>query len=198
MKRTLILIVVVAILAVGAYFLLTRKNKAVDEPKPDPIAIGANSGTFNESFDQMLKAYYNLKDALVASDTAKASATASLLLEASDSLKLDEITGDSTGTIKSLASDLSGTVSGSCKALVAETSLENKRKEFQMISTAMWDLIRTARYAGQKVYKLYCPMAFDNTGAEWLSNQSVIQNPYFGEKMLTCGSVEDSLDYSKQ
>jgi Cu(I)/Ag(I) efflux system membrane fusion protein len=40
-------------------------------------------------------------------------------------------------------------------------------------------------------------MAFDNKGAYWLSNVSEIKNPYFGEKMLTCGSVQDSLYYGK-
>jgi Cu(I)/Ag(I) efflux system membrane fusion protein len=41
-------------------------------------------------------------------------------------------------------------------------------------------------------------MAFDNAGADWLSNQNPIRNPYFGDEMLECGSVDDSLDYSQQ
>jgi Cu(I)/Ag(I) efflux system membrane fusion protein len=40
-------------------------------------------------------------------------------------------------------------------------------------------------------------MAFNNKGAYWLSNEREIKNPYFGSEMLECGSVEDSLDYSK-
>ena len=53
----------------------------------------------------------------------------------------------------------------------------------------------TGRYDGEKVYYQYCPMAFNNKGAYWLSNQSVIRNPYFGNEMLECGKVEDSVDY---
>ena len=36
-------------------------------------------------------------------------------------------------------------------------------------------------------------MAFDNQGAYWLSNAKQIRNPYFGEKMLTCGEVKEKL-----
>jgi Cu(I)/Ag(I) efflux system membrane fusion protein len=32
-------------------------------------------------------------------------------------------------------------------------------------------------------------MADDNTGGDWLSLEKAIENPYFGDKMLTCGSV---------
>jgi Cu(I)/Ag(I) efflux system membrane fusion protein len=33
-------------------------------------------------------------------------------------------------------------------------------------------------------------MANDNKGATWISKDKNIINPYFGDKMLTCGSVE--------
>ena len=35
-----------------------------------------------------------------------------------------------------------------------------------------------------------CPMAFDNQGATWLQNTNLLANPYFGEMMLRCGSVD--------
>ena len=62
-----------------------------------------------------------------------------------------------------------------------------------MISANLFDLTRTVRYAEEKVYLLHCPMAFNDTGADWLSNSTEIKNPYFGSKMLTCGSVKDSV-----
>lgn len=42
-------------------------------------------------------------------------------------------------------------------------------------------------------YRQFCPMAFNNEGAFWLSNSDEILNPYFGDLMLTCGSVEEEL-----
>ena len=139
--------------------------------------------------------YYDLKDALVASDSAKANTASKKLIGYADSLEIDEIQGDSTGMIKETARTFTGTISGSAQALVKETTLEAKRKEFEMINDALWSLTRTVRYDGEKVYYQYCPMAFNNKGAYWLSNQATIRNPYFGAEMLECGKIEDSLDY---
>ena len=43
------------------------------------------------------------------------------------------------------------------------------------------------------VYVQHCPMAFDNKGADWLSFDSEIRNPYFGDKMMKCGITKDTL-----
>jgi hypothetical protein len=43
------------------------------------------------------------------------------------------------------------------------------------------------------VYVAYCPMANNNEGANWLSNDKEIKNPYFGDKMLRCGSVKETI-----
>ena len=37
-------------------------------------------------------------------------------------------------------------------------------------------------------------MANDNNGADWLSSEEEIRNPYFGDKMLTCGLVKTTID----
>jgi Cu(I)/Ag(I) efflux system membrane fusion protein len=51
------------------------------------------------------------------------------------------------------------------EGIIGEKDLEAKRKEFQMISEAMYDLTRTIRYDQQKIYHQYCPMAFNDAGA---------------------------------
>jgi Cu(I)/Ag(I) efflux system membrane fusion protein len=67
-----------------------------------------------------------------------------------------------------------------------------------MISDNIYDLVRSVRYDQQIVYHQYCPMAFNDAGAYWLSNTSDIENPYFGKKMLTCGEIKDSVDFRIQ
>jgi len=46
---------------------------------------------------------------------------------------------------------------------------------------------------GTEAFYDYCPMAFNNEGAYWLSDQAAIRNPYFGDAMLTCGTVKETL-----
>ncbi|MCS3796917.1 DUF3347 domain-containing protein [Niastella sp. OAS944] len=201
MKKTLIVVILLAVIVLIARpFLCKNEDKNTDKAaageKQKPLSISDNSDVFKQSFTQLLDAYNNLKDALVASDTAKASAAALTLRTAADSLRVNEIKGDSTGVIKETAVTYTSTISGSAQALVAEKDLKNKRKEFAMIADAMYTLIRTVRYSGQTpLYWEYCPMAFDNKGAYWISKEREIKNPYFGSEMLNCGSVEDSLSY---
>jgi hypothetical protein len=201
MKKTLIVVIVIAaIFLIARPFFCNSDDKSSDkaaDTKQQPLSISQNTDAFNQSFTQLLNAYNNLKDALVASDTGKASAAALTLKTAADSLKMNEIKGDSTGDIKLTAQTFTGTITGSAQALAAEKELKNKRKEFEMIADAMWNLTRTVRYTGQKLYWEFCPMAFDNKGAYWMSFEREIKNPYFGSEMLNCGSVEDSIDYSK-
>nr|MBA4168268.1 DUF3347 domain-containing protein [Chitinophagaceae bacterium] len=62
----------------------------------------------------------------------------------------------------------------------------------------LWSLTRTVKFDGQKVYYQFCPMAFKNQGAYWLSDKREIRNPYLSSKMPTCGEIADSVDYSKR
>lgn len=194
MKKIILAVLVIAV-ALLVYRMFSNKKNGKSELKPDPLAINKNTSIFNLSFDRLLSSYYTLKDALVESDTLKANQAAIEMIAYSDSLALKEIKGDSTGVIRETALSFAGTISGSSKALALEKNIEAKRREFEMITEALWNLSRVVRYDGEKIYYLFCPMAFDDKGAYWLSNKDEVRNPYFGNKMLTCGSIADSLDY---
>jgi hypothetical protein len=197
MKKLIIGILVLGVAGLIAWKLWGGKDETPRE-KQKPVAIAENTSAFNQSYDQLLNAYYAVKDALVASDTAKATAAAQQLIGASDGLKVNEIQGDSTGMIKETAKSYTANISTTAKALVDGKTLDDKRKQFEMIADGLWQLTRTVKYDGQKVYWQYCPMAFNDKGAYWMSDTAVVLNPYFGDQMLHCGSTEDSLDYSKK
>ncbi len=197
MKKLIIGILIVGVAGLIAWKLWGGKDEKPRE-KQKPVSIAENTTTFNQSYDQLLNAYYAVKDALVASDTAKATAAALQLIGASDSLKVSEIQGDTTGMIKETAKSYTANISTTAKILAESKTLDEKRKQFEMIADALWQLTRTVKYDGQKVYWQYCPMAFNDKGAYWMSNNPVVMNPYFGDEMLHCGSSEDSLDYSKK
>lgn len=157
-----------------------------------------NSGPFNDSFTKLIESYYSLKEAFVAADTIKVNSAAASLAGLADGLKTDEIKGDSSGTIRETAKYFAGTIGGSAKALSAEPKVEDKLREFNMISDALWSLTRTVQYEGQKVYYQYCEEAFDNTGAYWLSNKIDTDDPYMPGSAKSCSEVRDSLDYGKK
>jgi len=78
-------------------------------------------------------------------------------------------------------------------ALAKEDKLDEQRKMFQKLSEKIYDLAASKSIAFNTLYKQYCPMAFDNTGAFWLSDSKSIRNPYFGDKMLKCGRIAETL-----
>jgi len=43
------------------------------------------------------------------------------------------------------------------------------------------------------LFRIHCPMAFDDEGADWFSDEEEVLNPYFGEAMLRCGEIEETL-----
>ncbi|HRQ51559.1 MAG TPA: DUF3347 domain-containing protein [Agriterribacter sp.] len=160
-----------------------------------PVAkVASYSEVFDASFENLLNRYYALRDALVAGDADAADQAASSLIQSVHNLKLDELKAiDTSDIIIPTAQTYTGSISSESEGLLGENNMEDKRKAFQMISGNLFDLARTVRYSREKVYLLHCPMAFNDTGADWLSSSTEIKNPYFGSKMLTCGAVKDSV-----
>jgi hypothetical protein len=157
----------------------------VTTSKPDTTAP-AKPGPFSGT----LGFYYQLKDAFVATDATTADMTASQLRISLDSLDAKKLLLDT--ALNSTINEYKKTLISAVDALIKERDIQQKRKQFQIISDGLYSLMQAAPYRGATVYKVHCPMAFD-TGANWLNNVAVVNNPYYGSKMLTCGSVVDSL-----
>ena len=119
--------------------------------------------------------YIHLKDALVASNAAEAKKAAGELEKSLVGV------GESKKAI-----DAAKTISSS-------TDLNDQRKTFSTLSNEMTTLVKASKLASGSLYVEYCPMANNNEGAFWLSNEKEIKNPYFGDIMLKCGSVKETL-----
>lgn len=119
--------------------------------------------------------YLHLKDALVASNQADAK-------KAADDLQ------------KSLVNVTDGKMVADEAAKVANAAtLDDQRIAFSGVSDMMAMLVKGGKLSMGMLYLEYCPMANNNKGAYWLSNEKEIRNPYFGNAMLTCGSVKEMI-----
>ena len=167
-------------------------NDKVTEEKPQvALTKSVNSDAFNASFGKLMTDYFKLKDAFIAEKEADVDALAKALMTDADSLLLGELKADS--AIVGTANTLAKSISGELKGLLGEKKLDEKRQSFRMLSEQLYTLINTVQYDREKVYHQYCPMAFNDEGAYWLSNSDKIQNPYLPKTMLICGEVKDSL-----
>lgn len=86
-----------------------------------------------------------------------------------------------------------GAINQYADAMVKSSDVASVRISFSELSTQLYTLLK-AFGAGKKIYYDRCPMAFDNKGASWISENAVVQNPYLGTKMPDCGSVEQIIE----
>ncbi|MCW3465445.1 DUF3347 domain-containing protein [Chitinophaga nivalis] len=181
----------------AATLLACQQNTSKQEGQEQTVAGEALQAPYNpvfyDSLQTAMQSYYQLSAALVKADTAAANVAAAGLKLHVDSLPVSLLQMDSThlGTISSTT----GSISAELLAFPAEATLEGKREAFQMVSEMLFDLVRNTGLKGQTIYHQYCPMAFDNKGAYWLSDKPGILNPYFGDEMLECGETKDTLRY---
>lgn len=131
----------------------------------------------------LLTAYYDVKDALVATNAAKAKVKAADLLAAIgkvEAAKLSAADKKALADAKTEASHIS-----------ESTDVDHQREHFEVLSKAVIQLTKSTKPA--KTYVQFCPMAADGKGAYWLSDKKAVRNPYYGAKMLTCGKVTEEI-----
>lgn len=198
-KRVLLFsLLAVCIFLVFKFCTNKPEQEEVVDQKPAPLSVSRNSGAFNESFSALLQSYYTLKNAFTIADTSKVNSAARQVMQNADGLAISEIQGDTSGMIRETAKSFATNISGSAKSISDENNIQDKLRDFNMITDALWSLTRTVKYDGEKVYYQFCPMALDNMGGYWLSGKIDTENPYIRDKSKACTQVNDSLDYSRQ
>lgn len=124
----------------------------------------------DENVGKQFQHYIHLKTALVNSDMDEAKTGAKMLLENSDD-----------ATLKELLSKIS-----------ASNDIEKQRALFSDVTEKMTGIVNESINSGE-VFQQFCPMAFNNEGGYWLSTEEEIRNPYFGDRMLKCGKVTETI-----
>jgi len=135
-----------------------------------------------KSFQPVISAYIDLKDALMQSDVILASSKSEVFRKVLDKIPVNQ--REHTHNYWSVLHKTS-------KGINKNVSLEHQRKQFQMISDQLIEMVGNFDEVESKLFVQYCPMADNNNGASWLSDEEKVLNPYFGDKMLKCGSVKD-------
>ncbi len=135
-------------------------------------------------------AYFSLQMALAHDDLPAATKLYQKLSDAVDAVRMTAFTGAHHGSWMKLAAEVKehserGAATGDDAQL---------RDAFFFVSKAMIDMHKQFGHAdGRNFYLTFCPMARNNQGAYWLQTTDTIWNSYYGDKMLRCGEVRDTL-----
>ncbi|MBD0833436.1 efflux RND transporter periplasmic adaptor subunit [Aestuariibaculum sediminum] len=148
------------------------------------------SAEFQKQLKELYDQYIILKDAFV-NDNAKAAANNALDLgnvlgKVDMKLLEDDVAHERWMTYLEL-------IKSNATLIHKASDIEVQRKHFEIVSNAFISAVQTFGI-NEKVYLEYCPMANNNKGAYWLSNEDKVLNPYFGASMLTCGEVKQIIE----
>lgn len=132
--------------------------------------------------------YFSLKDALVKSDGNLASTKAVTLLTSLKAVAMEKLTPKEhevwMKVMKNLVFDTEH---------IEETKdIGHQRDHFNTLSDNMYQLLKVSKQKTPTYYQ-HCPMAKDGKGANWLSKENAIKNPYYGSQMLTCGKTLETI-----
>lgn len=136
----------------------------------------------NRLIAQVLPLYLALKNALVSSDVKAVGQSAAAALE-----KFRSAQGQN-----KVSAAIDPIVNG-FQQISAAASIELQREAFIALSEQLISWASQGQSAKETLYVQFCPMANNNQGAKWLSVEAEIRNPYYGDAMLTCGSVVEVL-----
>ena len=200
MKKVVILFAIVAALF-AIYWFQFRDNKSVPEaPRQQALKVNEHSEIFNTNIDSLLHNYFEIKAALVETDSVKAKLADNRLVDFLSRINIDELKKDTSGIFESASMFLTD-IRANAASFANQQNITEMRQDFKGISENLYPFLKTIHYEGKILYWQNCPMAFgEDNGANWISSSEEIINPYMGKHhpeykgtMLHCGEVKDSI-----
>lgn len=162
---------------------VTNKDKDY-QINPDDI-----SNKFKLQLTEVYNAYIDMKDAFVNSDLKQSTQKAENLKLIINNTDMSLLKGDAHLFWMEKMNDMKRLINN----IIAQRDMEKQRYEFSKLSLVFYDTVKKFGLVNKTVYYQYCPMANQNGGAYWLSDDKEILNPYFGDMMLNCGEVKETI-----
>ncbi|MCM0041392.1 MAG: efflux RND transporter periplasmic adaptor subunit [Algoriphagus sp.] len=167
--------------AVDASAQLSGKPSLLNRSNAQQVEVSA---AFSQEITAVVAAYFQVKNSLVKDQMP----TAASQILAQSLAKVSSAAG--TGKDKDKWKKIEAELSQATAKLKTAKDISAARTHFSSLSSAIIQLAENYQLPQKVVYQDYCPMAFNNKGAYWLSETEDIKNPYFGASMLSCGEVK--------
>lgn len=162
----------------AANTVATATKPAVSEPSAAQAKTTAVIGS-----------YLKLKNAFTADNDKDAAAAGNEMLASFAAFDKKSLTAEQSKAYTELEED----AKEHAEHIAANIgNIVHQREHFDMLSKDMHDLVKLLG-TSQHLYVDHCPMYNNNKGAIWLSEVKEIKNPYLGQAMPTCGSLQEEL-----
>ncbi|MCT4602027.1 MAG: efflux RND transporter periplasmic adaptor subunit [Marinifilum sp.] len=179
---------------VDAAAQLNNKYSMMNRPGSEPGAPKLQqyvSDSFSAKLRALLTSYLSLKDIMVETKAKESNLAAKSTMKALMQMKPSEV--DLKGKALKFWKEKFELLHNHLADITKTSDMEQQRKAFKPFNEELIASMKSLGTGENKVYIQYCPMADNDTGAYWLSLEEKIMNPYFGDVMLHCGEVTDTL-----
>lgn len=132
--------------------------------------------------------YFLVKDALITSDGNAAATASKGLLAAINNVKMEKLDMN----VHMVWMKVFNQIKEDAEHISDTKDVKHQRDHFVSLSTDMYALIKVSKYE-KPVYYQFCPMYNNGKGANWLSQENAVKNPYYGSMMLTCGKTVETI-----
>lgn len=169
-----------------------RQSQAHDHssapPEITPAAIKIDEKA-RHALSEIFRDYFSLKDALVADNFETSVRYAKMIKDHLSEMDMQLFEGEAhTQLMKYI-----GQIHPFLDQMIQAKDITQSRNAFKDLSSRFVVMAGVFGPLDDVLYVQHCPMADNNQGADWLSREQQIQNPYFGSQMLKCGSVTDTI-----
>ncbi len=165
------------------------KSKGISEKRIKKIVVNKK---FVYQLNNVFQNYISLKNGLVLTDAKKVNRTAKTTLISLQKVQMKLLKNPEAHTIWM---NHKKEIKNALEIIKKENDVEKQRTVFIELSNSMIVLANTFGVHAT-IYVQHCPMANNNKGADWLSYDEKIKNPYFGDKMLSCGDIKQIIKSS--
>lgn len=155
-----------------------------------PDFTAETPATFQLQLQVLVEAYLKLKDALVATDAPTAAEQATMLMETIDQADMSLLNGEAQNFWMAQKPG----VKAHTRKIAELKDVEAQRTQFDFLSQLLIQTIQAFGVNSEVYFVQYCPMAFNDQGASWLSAEDQVLNPYFGDVMLRCGVIKETIE----
>jgi hypothetical protein len=145
--------------------------------------------SFKTQINELYHQYLAVKDGLFAGSVADVQKAAQEIVSQLGKLDATKLSDEQ----KSFFNEHAQMLKEHAQAIASASSVEEQRSQLDMLSSGTFALVKAFGANDETVFYQYCPMANNNKGAYWISQQKEIQNPYMGQKMPKCGENKETL-----
>jgi hypothetical protein len=149
-------------------------------------AVRAQGVTASAAINNVVTAYYGVKNALADDNNGVAQSKAKELFAAVNAVPVAKLTPDQ----HKIWAAYTDKLQFDSRHISESTAIDHQREHFTSLSKNMYEVIKGLKLNNAVVYEQYCPMK----KATWLSESTAIKNPYLGKKMLDCGRTTATIN----